>query len=162
MRGADRPLQERVSAFDRATTDRDEPPLYIPSVSRWAASVEPGSIRRVFADDETSFHVFIAQTHDDRITVRTQHVHGGGGGSFARSALSQPGGGVQTIRSVQPPGRWMVVAVVADDVNAVRVDGHDARNGENVYVAMSRNQPRVIVMATARGDRVFDLRPPGA
>lgn len=166
MREADRPVEERVSVFDRPATAADALPTDGPHahVGR-GLEIDPSTLRLAATSGNVRLYVARGLT-EDTLAQMVLVPMGGGGSAGRRWALAECGALVGTMSA---SGLGVTHGIVPDSVLAVRVGDVDAVLGENGFLAVGTSSGDAVTLITADGVRRIDflpwlppLRPEGA
>jgi hypothetical protein len=154
---AERPLDKRLSIFDRPQVKGDVPPDPEPSVRRWVEAAEdPSAIRLGFEHSETRF--YLALRSDDRISTLLRVPDGGSASTWSRSVFDIHGAKL-SMRQVNETHEWLAYGVVPDRVRAVRVDGRHALVASNTFLVRVAQYPERMVLAETDSERAMGIPP---
>jgi hypothetical protein len=152
---AERPLQERLSIFDRPQVEGDVPPDPEPSVRRWVeVADDPSAIRLGLKHAQT--RIYLVLRNDDQISMLVRDPDGGSASTGPRSVFDAYGAMLSTS---QVSYEWLAYGVVPDHVRGVRVDGRDAVLANNTFLARVPHHPKQIVLTLTDGERTVAIPP---
>jgi len=157
MREADRPIEERVSVFDRPMTDADALPSDRPRSRMFdSQQIDPSTLRLAAATGDV--RLYIARSYDGDSLAQIVLVHMGASASVGpRWALTKQGaktGAISGSRSAH-----VTHGIVPDGVLAVRVGDVDAVLGENGFLAVGTELGDPITLMTSDGVRTVEFPP---